>query len=171
MGNYLPNRVLKLNVGFLLNTGPGHSQDFELDVPTVKLSDDLVLSYVRGPVRLSRTKEGILIQADLHAGAQDECYRCLEPVKRDMTIEIEELYGVNEQVDSDFVIHDDGILDLGELLRAEVLINSAHRVLCRQDCKGLCPECGANRNEGNCDCEQEMIDPRLAELKKLLNRN
>ncbi len=171
MSSYLNNRVLKLNVGYLLNDGPAHSKASTLDIPRVRVSDDLTLDYVRGPLRLSRTREGILVQAHLHLGINDECYRCLEPVERDMEIEVEELYaqiGKSGAIGTEFVVHDDGILDLSPLLRAEALIDASHRALCRPDCKGLCPECGMNRNQGACDCGKDDIDPRLAALKKLL---
>jgi uncharacterized protein len=168
VGNYLNNRVLKINVGFILSAGPGYSQDSMLDIPTVRVSDDLTLDYVQGPLRLSRTQEGILVQATLHVGVQDECYRCLNTVARDTEIEIEELYGYHTYPASEFSVGDDAILDLSPLIRAEVLIDTSHRVLCKEDCKGLCAECGANLNEGECNCHEEAIDPRMAALKKLL---
>ncbi|MBC8100237.1 MAG: DUF177 domain-containing protein [Armatimonadetes bacterium] len=167
MGDYLNNRVLKLNVGFLLTDGPAHSQNSMLDIPAVKVADDLILDYVRGRLRLSRTKEGILVQALLAVGINDECSRCLDPVAREMEVEVEELYGHDASV-SEFIVGDDAILDLAPLLRAEVLIDTTHRVLCREDCRGLCPECGINLNEDDCNCGEQMIDPRLAALKKLL---
>jgi uncharacterized protein len=170
VGNYLNNRVLKLNVGFLLSAGAGTNQDSMLDIPTVRVSDDLTLDYVRGPIRLSRTQEGILVQADLHVGLQDECYRCLDMVAREVEIEIEELYGYHSYDSSEFTVGDDAILDLSPLLRAEVFIDTSHRVLCKDECKGLCAECGANLNEGECDCEKDNIDPRMAALKKLLEK-
>lgn len=171
MGSYLNNRVLKINVGFLLNDGPAHSQDSVLDIPTVRVSDDLILDYVRGPIRLTRTHEGILLQGEIEAGISDECYRCLENVQRNVTFGVEELFSYHSQVESEFKIGDDAILDLSPLLRAEVFIGSSHRTLCRPDCKGLCPNCGANRNYEQCTCEDDEIDPRFEVLKKLLNQN
>lgn len=167
---YVTNRVLKINVGFLLNTGPGHSHNSQIDVPRVRVSDDLTLQYVRGPLRLSRTKEGILVQAELKAGIDDECYRCLTPVEREVRVQMEELYAYHSY-NAEFRIDDDAILDLGPLLRAEVLIETSKRTLCAEDCKGMCANCGANLNHGPCECELDEIDPRLAALKKLLDTN
>lgn len=167
---FVGNRVLKLNIGFLLATGPGHTHETTLNIPAVRVSDDVDLNYVRGTLRLSRTKEGILVQGILRVGVSDECYRCLTPVEREMAIDIEELYNTpgTERV-TEFMIGDDAILDLAPLLRDEALILDAHGVLCRPDCKGLCSTCGANLNDGPCDCEAE-IDPRFAKLKELLDR-
>jgi uncharacterized protein len=166
---YVSNRILKMNVGFLLSAGPGHIHETEYDVPAVRVAEDVDLAYVRGPLRLSRTKEGILVQGELNIGVEDECYRCLEPVLRDLTVEVEELYTYPNTKLSEFSIGDDAILDLAPLLRAEMIIADARGILCQPDCKGLCPTCGANLNHGPCDC-QDDIDPRLAKLKELLNK-
>ncbi|MDX1992592.1 MAG: DUF177 domain-containing protein [bacterium] len=167
--NYISNRVLKINVGFLLSDGPAHSQDSVIDFPKVRVSDDLTLEYVRGPLRLSRTSEGILVQADLEAAVEAECYRCLEATDNVFQVHLEELFATDGSVQTDFRVHDDGILDLAPLLRDEALLAIDNRVLCRPDCKGLCPECGSNLNIVPCQCELESVDPRLAALKNLLD--
>lgn len=167
---YVSNRVLKLNVGFLINDGPGHSHDSVFEVPPVRVADDLDLEYITGPIRLSRNKEGILVQGQLRVGVTSECYRCLDPVRQDLTIDIEELYTYPVRVGVEFCVHEDGILDLAPLVRAEVLILASRGVLCRDDCRGLCPECGANRNHTTCTCDLDTVDPRLAQLKELLDR-
>jgi uncharacterized protein len=167
---YVSNRVLKLNVGFLLNDGPGHSHETIFDAPAVRISDDLELEYIRGPLRLSRTKEGILVQGQLHVGLETECSRCLDPVHNDFAVEIEELFSYPASTSSEFSIGDDAMLDLAPLLRDEALILASHGELCRPDCKGLCIDCGANLNHETCECALNNIDPRLAKLKELLNR-
>ncbi|HRL13679.1 MAG TPA: DUF177 domain-containing protein [Aggregatilineales bacterium] len=169
MSSFLNSRVLKINVGFLLHDGPAHSQDSKLDIPAVKVADDLIFDYVRGPIRLSRTTEGILVQANLHIGIKAECYRCLDEVNHDVEVTIEELFTHHSQANLEFSIDDDAILDLGPLLRAEVLIAASYGVLCKPDCKGLCQECGTNLNHETCECSQKPIDPRFAKLKELLD--
>ena len=167
---YITNRVLRFNVGFLLTSGPAHSHNFEIDLPTVRVADDLTVKYVRGPIRLSRTKEGILVQTHLQAALDDECYRCLDSIDHVVTLEIEELYTYQPRSkNTEFFIHDDGVLDLSPLLRDEVLIEGSHRALCQEDCHGLCPECGVNLNRAVCACDLDNIDPRLAKLRELLD--
>ena len=78
---FVPNRVLKINVGFLITGGPGASSDSGLDLPPVRVAEDLDVYYVRGPIRLSRTHEGVLVQAELRLGVEDECGRCFDPVR------------------------------------------------------------------------------------------
>ena len=167
--HYVNARVLKLNVGHLIAAGPSRSQQTAFDVPVIRLDDDLFLEYIKGPIRLSRTKEGILVQGKLEIGLESECYRCLDPVTSSFTIDVEELYTYPVRAGVEFAVYEDGILDLAPLIRAETLIARSRGVLCRDDCKGLCPECGANLNDGPCDCHLDDIDPRLAGLQALLN--
>lgn len=168
--NYLSNRVLKLNVGFLLSDNiQSRNHDSTLDIPSVRVSDDMILNFVRGALRLSRTKEGVLVQARLETQIAGECTRCLDPVNHDITVIIEELYAYHSDADTEFRIGEDAVLDLNPLLRAEVLIESGGQLLCGPDCAGICPECGANRNHTDCQCELDNIDPRMAVLKQLLD--
>ena len=67
----------------------------------------------------------------------------------------------------DIVLLEAGTVDVGELARTAFILGMDTKTLCSEDCKGLCPRCGANLNEGPCDCKRE-IDPRLAALAKLL---
>lgn len=166
--SYVSNRVLKINVGFLLADGPGHSHETAFDVPEIRVSDDLTLAYVRGPLRLSRTKEGILIQGQLQVGLNGDCIRCLEPVTENVAVDLEELYLYPPQPGAELVVDETAILDLAPLLRDEILIIATRGLLCRPECKGLCPNCGTNLNFSTCDCDLEDVDPRLAQLKKLL---
>ena len=62
----------------------------------------------------------------------------------------------------------DLVLDLDALAEEDVVLNLPSKVLCKEDCKGLCPQCGKNLNDGPCDCK-EPVDPRLAGLLDLLN--
>jgi uncharacterized protein len=167
---YVANRVLKLQVGFLLNEGAGQSRDFEFDVPRIMVSDDLTLDYLRGKLHLSRTSRGILVQGTLHTELEAECNRCLEPIHVALEMPVEELFVYPPEPGDDYVLFDDGILDLAPIVRQEVVLNTPIGALCRENCAGLCPECGANLNDGACGCEDAHIDPRLAALKELKNR-
>ena len=160
MNTYVSNRVLKINVGFLLAAGPAANHDTVFDVPTVKVADDLTVNYVRGPIRLSRTAAGILVQGKLETGIVSECYRCLDDVTQTVTIPVEELFAYPASLTSEFSVHEDAILDLAPLLRAEVMIASSNGLLCRDDCKGLCPECGTNLNHSTCDCPSSSNQPK-----------
>jgi uncharacterized protein len=68
-------------------------------------------------------------------------------------------------------VGEDGMIDLAPLVRELSLLAVPIKVLCREDCQGLCQECGANLNLGDCGCAESEIDPRLAVLESLLKAN
>ena len=58
--------------------------------------------------------------------------------------------------------------DLDPLITEDIFLDLPSKLLCSEDCKGLCPVCGKNRNEGDCGCEKQTVDPRLEILKQLM---
>ena len=108
-----------------------------------------------------------------------ECARCLSAVSGvfDMSFErtvVNEGTLSEEQLDDnvdEYVVIVDGVLDLGEELRDALYLSFPMRLLCGEDCQGLCPKCGKPRREGPCDCSEREIDPRLAILATLLDKN
>jgi len=115
------------------------------------------------------------------AGLELQCARCLEPVQQDVKREFELLYrplgadaGRDELsvTDAEAEIgyyQGDGIL-LEDVLREQVLLALPLKVTCREDCKGLCPQCGKNLNEQQCSCSTDLEDPRWAALKEVRGR-
>lgn len=169
---FVSNRVLKLNVGFLLSQSVGTSREVAFDVPPLAVSEDLKLAYLRGELRLSRTHEGILVQGTLESAAEGECRRCLEPVDIPIVMDIEELFASKpDNTDTEFFIGEDGIMDLTPLLREESFLNTPLAPLCKPDCAGLCPQCGQNLNLATCDCVPDDIDPRFAVLQQLKDQD
>lgn len=131
-----------------------------------------------GPVRLMHTQGGVLVQGRLHAQAMLSCSRCLEPVAVPLDVELEEIFTPtidvltgrpvqNEEEDRALWIDDRHLLDLGEVLRQNVLLALPMHVLCREECRGLCPVCGQDLNRGSCGCTPEP-DTRWAALLDLL---
>lgn len=98
------------------------------------------------------------------------CDRCGLPTDRDYTVELKKSLAPEiESEDSDSIIVAEGMkLDLDELVYTEVVLALPTKHLCRTDCKGICIKCGKNLNSGECSCETKEIDPRFAELAKLL---
>jgi uncharacterized protein len=165
---FINNRILKIQVGFLLSEGAGQSRDFEFDVPqALRVADDMMLDYLHGTLHLSRTSRGILVQGTLDTRFDSECARCLDNTLVSLQVPIEELFVYPSEPDAELVVPEDGNLDLAPLLREEIITNTPIGILCKSDCAGLCPNCGQNLNDGPCGCESEDIDPRLAALKAL----
>ncbi len=161
---------LKFNFGFLLEADFGTIRRIELDYPSIKLSDDLTLSPLKGVVIATRTTEGVYIQGELESAAIIPCVRCLEEtvVRTDFALDELFYYPPQSAPPGENRVGEDGMIDLGPLVRELSLLSVPTKVLCREDCQGLCQECGANLNEGDCGCAEVEIDPRLAALQQLL---
>lgn len=169
-------RFLCLNVGFLLKEGAGYSRDFTFDQPGPLHAEEVLIGDLQGVLHLTRTPQGILVQGTLHATTEVECVRCLEPFALPFALELSELFIPAWQIPAGeaasatpYLIDEKGFIDLTPILREEAILAVPIRALCSPDCKGLCPQCGQNLNEGMCACEEEHVDPRLASLRALLD--
>jgi uncharacterized protein len=168
--NLSARHPLRLNVGFMIRQNVGFSRDFDFDLSAVEVSEDLLIHSLQGTLTLSRIAQGILAQGRLQAKMPQECARCLAEFNLPLTIKLKDLftYPPNQGSDPILVVAENGILDLNPLLRESVLLEIPMRPLCRPECKGLCPVCGANRNNSKCKHPEQKIDPRMAALKSLL---
>ena len=98
------------------------------------------------------------------------CDRCLGEFDRDFEYSFEHILVRRLNTDNDeYVVCEDGVLELDELIRSDLLLELPAKVLCSPDCKGLCPVCGKNRNFDSCECDKKEIDPRLQVLGQLLS--
>ncbi len=101
---------------------------------------------------------------------ETDCARCTKGVVLDIPVDTEN-YVVTEyenEDDNSMIVAEDYIIDLAEIAEFAVITSAPMKVLCKDDCKGLCPKCGKDLNEGKCNCPEKETDPRLAILKKLL---
>lgn len=164
-------KALRPNVGFMLRQQAGYTRDMDIDYPEpVRLSDDLGLEWLHGELNLARTQQGIWVTGDLDCSVEATCARCLELFSHPLEMRLEEMffYPPSKALNTtDYIITEDGTMDLVGPIREQTLIAIPIRALCRPDCKGLCPICGQNFNEGTCNCQDQEVDPRLEELLKL----
>ena len=99
------------------------------------------------------------------------CDRCLKETVKDYTVEINRTIVVsleNEEND-DIAVVPDMQLDLDDFCYPDIVMSLPTKLLCKDSCKGLCPICGKNLNDGDCGCIVKEVDPRLAALAELLN--
>jgi len=115
---------------------------------------------------LEGVHNGIVVTADVAAPWAGECRRCLRPVSGVVHSHVRELYEEHSDGEETYPLRGDQI-DLAPLARDAVLLELPQAPLCLEDCLGLCPECGANRNEGDCGHVISIIDPRWAALDAL----
>ncbi len=114
------------------------------------------------------------MHVDLSLDYTAPCARCLTDVRGNFSFSLEKtvaprnlLEGLGEDALDDYAIVEDGFLDMDEQLLELVEMEFPTRILCRDDCRGLCDKCGKDLNEGDCDCKAEL-DPRLAPLAAML---
>lgn len=131
---------------------------------------------VSGKVRLAGNE--VFVNGHVEARATVECDRCLQPVgtpvNADFALEYitgseYESSGTAELTEAELsvsVFDGEGI-DVDEIVKEQIVLAVPTRMLCREDCKGICPECGTDRNTGDCNCATNDIDPRWAALKNL----
>ena len=113
----------------------------------------------------------MVLSADVRVSYSTVCARCIEPVSNVLEISFEKDIASSGDVsdeNDDYIIIEDKKLDLLPTVEEEIMLEMPSRTLCKEDCLGLCPKCGKNLNEGDCDCAKKEVDPRLAILKTLL---
>lgn len=93
------------------------------------------------------------------------CSRCLTEATQPFSFQVREVFSREEQEDEDIHVVSEDTVDLRPYMEENLHVALPFAPLCREDCRGLCPTCGTNRNETSCDCTQERIDPRLEGLK------
>ena len=160
-----------------LGRRPGSQREVELTVPAPAQLGIEVLSVPEGaPVeldlRLEAVMEGVLLTGTATATLAGECVRCLEPIHDEIEAWFQELYVYAEHQTS----HDeddevsrlqDDLIDLEPLLRDAVVLALPFQPLCRDDCPGLCIECGARLADDPDHAHEAPIDPRWAGLEDL----
>ena len=153
--------------------------DFEAGAEDLELSAE-AFSFSR-PLRVdlsvTRTFETFNVQGDIECLVEGECCRCLEPTAMKVEVRMrllvqrreatpEELEAV-EHEEMEILRPGTDTFDLHHALREDVLLEMPLRIYCREDCKGLCGQCGQNFNAGTCTCEHEEVDPRWAALSEV----
>ncbi|MGN0664748.1 MAG: YceD family protein [Negativibacillus sp.] len=90
-----------------------------------------------------------------------KCARCLEPIRESVQMKFTHtvVQQLNQESDDDYIVVENGVLDMDELATDDISLELPIRVLCSEDCKGLCPICGVNLNKTTCDCEEPQWTP------------
>lgn len=113
------------------------------------------------------------LSGEMNVTLQSACSRCLKPVTIDVPISFE--YTVVKpdgfhEIDEDEQYFMSGYeMDAESLINNELIMCLPMKVLCKEDCKGLCPVCGKNLNEGECGCDTFVPDPRMAAISDIFN--
>jgi uncharacterized protein len=164
---------LRINIGYVVHESAGYKRSLQFEFPLADLGDDVLVTNFSAEIELSRTQEGILVKLSLSGSYPGECARCLDSLESQINAEFTELYSFASKVkdDADLVVPDDGLIDFTDSARDYWLLAIPINRLCKINCEGLCPICGTNHNHHDCDCDTEVIDPRLEKLRKLLDNS
>ena len=131
------------------------------------------------PVSIRITNSGkkvLKLEADGAVTVAIPCDKCLKDVPTTFTIHLEEELDMKASKedrikDLDEINYVTGCsLDVEQLVHNEILIRWPLRVLCQEDCKGICSHCGKDLNDGPCSCEQESLDPRMAAIRDIFSK-
>ncbi|RDU22902.1 YceD family protein [Anaerosacchariphilus polymeriproducens] len=131
------------------------------------------------PVHLILTNMGnkkLLVEGMVDLSLVIPCARCLEDVKTDMHLNISKEVDMKisdeermkEMDETHFMLGYD--LDVEKLIYGEILLNWPIKVLCKEDCLGICSICGKNLNLGKCECDTETLDPRMAAIQDVFKK-
>jgi len=145
-----------------VQTARGGSAPFEFSAPAEKLfGEDFSSEGFVGDVKIFGEVEDagrcFVVRGQIECQKIFICDRCLTQSTG------EQIHEFDEEFDKSAALDD--MLDVTELLRDVLLAGQPMKNLCKADCKGLCPVCGANLNDGDCDCGKIIVDPRLASLE------
>lgn len=131
----------------------------------------------KAPFELKFTNEEnkkLFIQGETSVTIAIPCDRCLEDVDREFPIVLDKELDLTNQEDekrmdeTDYMIGTD--LDVDKLIFGEILVSWPMKVLCKDDCKGICKRCGANLNTTECQCQKTEPDPRMAAIQDIFNK-
>ena len=170
------NDPLRLDVSYLVKGSPGTYKEFEFNFPQLALPGELLLVDIQGKIIVSVTEDGVVAEGRIDALTELDCSRCLDAYWQPLKIDFTEIFSSHpiENAENDLgeqPLPSDGSIDLTPIIRDYASLDIPIRQVCKEECKGLCPTCGANLNLEDCGHKQESIDPRLEGLRALLEKD
>lgn len=159
--------ALRINAVELLRH-PGATRRIETLMPAADLDvhDDRVAGDIAIAVDATSSVDGVIVHGTVSTPWRGQCRRCLIDVQGTSVSEIDELFQQHPQHQDAVEITGDQI-DLAPLVREYVLLDLPDAPLCKDDCAGICPNCGIDRNLASCDCAAASVDPRWSGLEGL----
>jgi len=143
-----------------LNIEEGSSQSFAFEEASIgDLPGVALLEPITGQFVLSNMGIGYQFSGSFSTTVSQPCVRCLDPVVEDVEFDVNEMYLLNGAEDRDqegvFALESD-LLDVSDVVRQNLLMEVTEFPLCKEDCRGLCPECGANLNSTVCPHQKSL---------------
>jgi uncharacterized protein len=151
-----------------------HEYSFEAEPSKIGINEQLD-GLIKIEAKLDKSLRQILLKSEIQAEGVFVCDRCLEEFHRKLDVKYSMIYiqgnrstaDIKKEEEIQVLSADTNYIDLDDDIRQCVLLAIPQKLLCREDCNGLCPTCGVNRNTENCSCGAEAVDTRWDALKKL----
>jgi uncharacterized protein len=162
-----PLQALRVNARELLRV-PGSTREImaEVDATDLGVPDERITGAVGVDLVAVSNIDGVVVRGHIDIPWSTACRRCLTAVSGVAVVDVDEVYQDHVVDEEAFVIEGDQI-DLAPAVREYVLIDLPDGPLCRDDCAGICPVCGIDRNEARCECDTTVRDDRWAALDAL----
>ena len=167
---------MKIDVSSILKETGG-----KIDIDgTVMLNDTEFLGEYRFDAPLtvngsiSNNGKSLIMRAEVSGEVNTNCARCMKDITVPVRFDIDENLvreGGGVDAESDVILFHDNTVLIDDIVYDNFIMNVPGKYLCREDCKGLCPTCGKDLNEGDCGCDAEAIDPRWAALADIMKNN
>lgn len=159
--------------------GKSKTYDLELEMTQFHAPDGVYGIVEKHPVNLVITNQGdkvLTVKGEADVCLEMPCSRCLQPVKVPFHLEIDQKVDMKQtdedraaDLDEQFYINGYN-LDVDQLVGNELTLNLPMKVLCSEDCKGICNRCGTNLNHETCDCDTRSLDPRMAVIQDIFKQ-
>ena len=142
-------------------------QDFSYEF---NAEDDLITSDVEVNGYVKNSTGIVSVSAEAVFIVSTQCAKCAKDIRKRLRVPVKHFLidRLNDEDNDDFIVVENLSLDLDELVLEDIYLSLPTRFLCKDDCKGLCPFCGKDLNDEQCDCKKP-VDPRLAALQQLLS--
>jgi len=168
--------VRELELGPLVVKGEVLETDLGFDASELCLLDKVLVSLTA-----ERQLREVRIRGDFRVGVELPCSRCLEPVRFPILAKFDQFYESNadhrlageielQERDTEIAFFSGDFIEVADIVREQILLSLPMKPICQEQCQGLCPHCGKNRNLDACNCESVLVDPRLVKLLKIKNR-
>jgi len=169
---------MRIELERLEELGGKFSRVYEIDELPLDDTELRLLEPAEVRGRIRREGEEVELRGELRTKLEAACSRCLKPVVVPINARFAERFvpavswRAEEQhelleVDLNLAVFDGEAIELDDLVREEILLDLPGHVLCSDDCKGLCPICGSDKNLASCDCDSREIDSRWEKLENL----
>lgn len=162
-----PLHQLRVNARELLRVpGSERSIDTSIDAADLGVRDPRIVGPIGIDLHAVSNVDGVVVAGDISIPWSTACRRCLTDVAGTAVVDVDEVYQ-DDVVDGDAYAIEGDQIDLAPAVREYVLIEIPDGPLCRDDCGGICPVCGVDRNEASCECDTSVRDERWSALDNL----